>query len=191
MQEESVMLGFFRLGTTLTAPFVATNALGAAGDPPVTPNYRVYGQGVLMGNGTGTVPKVDGCAVIGATNALPIVVTSIGHGLQTGTQVTITGVLGNTATNGTWTITRIDADTFSLDGSVGNGNFILTAVQALVFAPLTSPAPTGSWHVTGLHLYSIPLSGGDGYEAGKTYHVLVTYTLDQVTRTREETFTVI
>src|SRR5207249_4776576 len=50
-------------------------------------------------------------------------ITSAAHGLTTGTQVTITGVQGNTAANGTWTITVIDADTFSLNGSAGNGAY--------------------------------------------------------------------
>src|SRR5574344_1629580 len=61
--------------------------------------------------------------VSNATNATPIVVTAVGHGFLTGDKVYISGVGGNTAANGTFTITKIGTDTFSLDGSVGNGAF--------------------------------------------------------------------
>lgn len=62
-------------------------------------------------------------AITGATNATPIVITANGHGLSTGARVSITGVLGNTAANGTWTITKVDANTFDLNTSVGNGAY--------------------------------------------------------------------
>src|SRR5574344_1845797 len=61
--------------------------------------------------------------VSNATNATPIVITAVGHGFLTGDKVQISGVGGNTAANGVFTITKIGADTFSLDGSVGNGAF--------------------------------------------------------------------
>ena len=35
-------------------------------------------------------------------------ITSVNHGLRTGQRVNITGALGNTAANGTWTVTVID-----------------------------------------------------------------------------------
>lgn len=57
-----------------------------------------------------------------ATNATPIVVTtSAAHGLSNGQLVTIAGVSGNTAANGSWTIANVTATTFELVGSVGNG----------------------------------------------------------------------
>src|SRR5574344_2841498 len=61
--------------------------------------------------------------VSNATNATPIVITAVAHPFITGDKVQISGVGGNTAANGTFTITKIGADTFSLDGSVGNGAF--------------------------------------------------------------------
>src|SRR5439155_2671061 len=60
-------------------------------------------------------------AVTAASNTTPIVITSNAHRLTTGQLVTITGVNGNTAANGTFTITVIDANNFSLNGSAGNG----------------------------------------------------------------------
>jgi Flp pilus assembly protein TadG len=62
--------------------------------------------------------------VIGATKAAPIVVTtSASLGLATGNTftVTIAGVAGNTAANGTFTATVTGSTTFSLNGTAGNG----------------------------------------------------------------------
>lgn len=74
---------------------------------------------------TGTMPMQetpDG-TITGATNASPIVITVTNHGYQTGDQAAIIGVLGNTAANGNWTITVLTANTFSLNGSTGNGAY--------------------------------------------------------------------
>jgi hypothetical protein len=50
-----------------------------------------------------------------ATNANPLVITKVAHGLVTGDWVTITGVVGMTQLNGnTYYVTRIDADTFKI-----------------------------------------------------------------------------
>jgi hypothetical protein len=64
----------------------------------------------------------------GATNASPIVIsTSAGHGLTSAAGgrpvVRITGVTGNTAANGAWTVTVGDATHFTLVGSAGNGAY--------------------------------------------------------------------
>jgi hypothetical protein len=62
--------------------------------------------------------------VTAATNASPIVITtSANHGYVTGDKIEIAGVLGNTAANGTWTITKVTDTTFSLDTSTGNGAY--------------------------------------------------------------------
>lgn len=73
----------------------------------------------------GTMPAQESEVknVTGATNASPIVITIASHGFETGDQATISNVLGNTASNGNWSIIVIDADTFSLTGSVGNGAY--------------------------------------------------------------------
>ncbi len=59
--------------------------------------------------------------VTGATNATPISITCTAHGYSTGDTVVVTGVVGNTAANGTWEITVTGTNTFTLDGSTGNG----------------------------------------------------------------------
>lgn len=62
-------------------------------------------------------------SLTGATNASPIVITSTGHLLNTGDTISISGVVGNTAANGIFTITKVDANSFSLNGSTGNGAY--------------------------------------------------------------------
>ena len=62
-------------------------------------------------------------AITNATNAAPIVITSTAHGLATGEQIYIDGIQGNKAANGLWNIVKVDADTFSLVGSAGDGEY--------------------------------------------------------------------
>ena len=64
-------------------------------------------------------------AVTGASNASPIVITTSATtaALQNGDAVTIAGVAGNTAANGTWAVAGLTATTFQLVGSAGNGAF--------------------------------------------------------------------
>jgi hypothetical protein len=84
---------------------------------PIAPPTNLVGFAVERG-----VSSVSG--VSSASNTSPIVVTSSGnHGLETGQTVTINGVTGNTATNGSWPIIKLSDTSFSLTGSVGNGTF--------------------------------------------------------------------
>ena len=62
--------------------------------------------------------------VTGASNTTPVVITTnISNLRATGDTVRIGGVAGNTAANGTFTITVTGPSTFSLDGSSGNGTY--------------------------------------------------------------------
>lgn len=81
--------------------------------------------------------KPNALAVTAATNASPIVITAASHGLVTGDRVAIAGVTGNTAANGTWTVTVVNATTFSLDGSTGNGAF--TGGGSGIVCPSSNP----------------------------------------------------
>ncbi len=58
-----------------------------------------------------------------ATNATPIVVTSVAHGFSSGDTVLVEDVLGNTTANGAWVIDRLTADTFSLRFSAGTAAY--------------------------------------------------------------------
>ena len=59
--------------------------------------------------------------IVSSTNASPININISTHGYVTGDTVVITGHTTNTNANGTWTITRVDANNFTLNGSTGNG----------------------------------------------------------------------
>jgi hypothetical protein len=65
----------------------------------------------------------DTGSVTAATNASPIQITSNLHGLLSGTRITISGVGGNTAANGTFIITVVDNNNFTLNGTTGNGAY--------------------------------------------------------------------
>lgn len=57
-----------------------------------------------------------------STNTTPITITTLGnHNLNTGDFVKITSHSVNTNANGFWRITKVDATSFSLDDSSGNG----------------------------------------------------------------------
>ncbi len=101
------------------APATPTNAdryqvEHQGGDNRLHPaDYRLDAEEVLAAAKT----------ITGATNASPIVITATGHGYSTGDNVKVSGVAGNTAANGRWTITVIDANSFSLNGSAGNAAY--------------------------------------------------------------------
>lgn len=143
------------------------------------PAFRIYGPAGVMGNGTGSLslkdPSSTGGLITNATNATPIVVTSAGHKLTTGTQVTISGVLGNTAANGDWQVTVIDPNNFSLNGSVGNGVY----------------TQGGIWNVTGLYGLNFSPQGSDGYVQGQTYFILYTWTVGGQVQVDVDSFTVV
>jgi len=62
--------------------------------------------------------------VTGTTNSSPIVVgVASTAGLTLGSIVSIAGVNGNTAANGTWQISSLTPTTLSLAGSTGNGDY--------------------------------------------------------------------
>ena len=62
-------------------------------------------------------PFLDSKTITGATQANPCKITSVGHGYATGDIVIVETVVGMTELNGRYyTITKIDADNFTLDG---------------------------------------------------------------------------
>jgi len=87
------------------------------------------GDKASLGNGTWTSVTANGQPnttynISGATNATPIAITvASGGSWATGDVVSINSVAGNTAANGIWIITSTGANTFTLDGSVGNGAY--------------------------------------------------------------------
>jgi len=98
-----------------------------------------FGQpdGVGAGaNGAGAVADFDvTTAITAATKEAPIKITANGHGLANGNEVLIQGVQGNVAANGTFKVTRADANTFTLDGSDGTESGDYTANSGTVYNP--------------------------------------------------------
>lgn len=95
-------------------------------------------------------------AVTDATPTTPIQITvAEATWLRTGDSVTIAGVGGNTAADGTWTITRVSSTEFTLDGSVGSEAYTAGGTIQSAGAPSAAwatTAPTGSYHyLTWLH----------------------------------------
>lgn len=96
----------------------------------------------MLGEATGTVatkfsmgvpwirPYHTPGTITGATNASPIVITEVGHSKLTGDDVYISEVGGNTAANGFFTVTKLSADTYSLDGSTGNAAYTSGGISA-------------------------------------------------------------
>jgi len=79
------------------------------------------GSGTYTANTGSWVP-----AITAATNASPIVITTgAPHNIpSTGTfTINVTGVTGNTAANGKWTVTYVSSTQFKLNGSTGNAAY--------------------------------------------------------------------
>lgn len=71
------------------------------------------GTTILTDNGNGTLSQRG--TITGATNAANCQITSVAHGLTTGDQITISGVVGMTQLNGnTYTIAVVNANHFTL-----------------------------------------------------------------------------
>ena len=152
--------GFVSTGSTAIRVLVlTTDGSLTPTNSTAVPTYRVYGPTGIMANGTGSTSFAETGTITNATNATPIVITSAAHGLSTGTRVTITGVGGNTAANATWVITKIDANSFSLQTSVGNGAY----------------TSGGTWNTTGLYKVDITPLTADGYVADTLYTVFFSY----------------
>jgi hypothetical protein len=127
--------GLFAAGTMFLAePGVTPFRVLGSDDPILSPSgaygtviedIRIQARGQDLTLTTGDYDGQSSKAVSGATNATPIVVTtSNDHAAVTGDTVIISGVVGNTAANGTWTIIRLSGTTMSLTGSVGNGAYV-------------------------------------------------------------------
>lgn len=167
--------GFISQEGTINGVLLTRDNTPSPKDADALPTFRVYGPNGFMANGSGTVSLLQTGTITGATNASPIVITSAGHGLATGARVTISGVTGNTAANGNFSVTVIDVNTFSLDGSTGNGAYV----------------SGGSWHPTGCYRWTVAALGANGYAAGNAYDVIFSYAVSSVAKADTKTFAVV
>jgi len=170
--------GFVQLGSSLSVNMLAKPAGGGApANADALPTFRVYGPAGALASGfvqPGTAQTKDSGAITNATNASPIVVTSNNHGLTTGARVTISGVGGNGGANGTFVVTVIDANTFSLNGSTGTGAY----------------TSGGTWNATGLYTAVIAATSVNGYASGITYTIVFNYAISGSSYGDVSTFTV-
>ena len=157
-----MFVGFIQIDDSFRLLALTKNSSGVPTASSTTPSYRVYGESGLVA--PGSLSAAETGSVTGATNASPIVITASAHGLTTGQRVTIASVGGNTAANGTFTLTRVDASSFSLDGSTGNGAY----------------TSGGTWTTTGLYAATITPTQAGGYAQGGYYDVMVYATVSSV-----------
>jgi hypothetical protein len=76
----------------------------------------------LPGYGTNT-DSTASRPITGATNTSPIKITITGANFTNGDSIFIDNVRGNVAANGLWTIAGVSGQTFTLNGSHGNGAY--------------------------------------------------------------------
>ena len=91
--------------------------LDGAGNPILQEVRSLYLNGAV--NVTGAKPQV----VSGAMNRSFIDITSRNHGLSNGAAVRVSGVLGNPAANGDFTVTVISQNVFRLNNVSGSGTY--------------------------------------------------------------------
>ncbi|MDA0586557.1 MAG: right-handed parallel beta-helix repeat-containing protein [Planctomycetota bacterium] len=132
----------------------------------VLPVLSVYQSTILVTNGTGldiniasqtrnsrigeldiSESVIDGVSIAGsglqqsvftASGTNPLALTVVDHGLQDGTEVTVTGVQGLTAANTIDTITGVDENVFTLDSTDGSGQFYSSGGTVTVFTTVNN-----------------------------------------------------
>ena len=122
--------GMFRVTATNTATNSYTIDYRSSETPPPddTMSWWLYetdtrvSENLLLSDNS----RSTGTSILTASNTIPIQITlnvNVATYFETNDQVTISGVNGNTAANGTWTITRVGVGIFTLNGSAGNGTY--------------------------------------------------------------------
>lgn len=152
--------GFFAEDSTVFGVVIVKNGSSVPADADSLPAFRVYSGSEVIPV-TGTCQPHDIGVITDASNNNPIVITSANHGRVDGDRVSVSGVTGNTAANGTWSINVLDGDTFELTNSTGSGNYV----------------SGGTWNQTGIYSFSFVASSDNNITAGHTYTVLVTTTV--------------
>ena len=137
-------LSLITFSPTQAAPTLVAFTRGAGGS--VQHRYRITAIAQETGEESLVASSYAIKAISAATQANPGQITAVGHGWETGDEVTIDGVVGMTQLNGgTFSITKVDADNFTIgvDTSaytayVSGGNARRTMFVA---AAATSAAP--------------------------------------------------
>lgn len=106
-----------RVGLAAVEDAETSTLLSAQVTGDLLPRFQVRADGTIaMGGAPLDIVDVSGTTTVTVT-------TAADHGYGTGDVVTISGVAGHVGANGTWTITRTGATTFTLNGAVGSGSY--------------------------------------------------------------------
>lgn len=118
-------------------------------------------------------------AITSSTDATPVIITKASHGLVTGDRILIFGHVTNVAANGFSKVTRVDANTFSLQninsgadiagsgaGAGGTTGFFMTAPKV----PLVSDFVNAELHImtSGTSTMTIKVAGSIGKNDGSS-----------------------
>ena len=162
--------GVFTGGGTWSLPILGTTA--AAG---LLQNLFITNPGTaLTCNSTISVSGsmvVASDSITGVTNSStgPIIITTNSTAaLTTGETVTISGVGGNLAANGIYTITVINSTEFSLNGTTGSGNYTSGGTWSLSLLSLLA-GKTIMLRIAGVNNQGLLLVGVDNVQATVTF----------------------
>jgi hypothetical protein len=89
--------------------------------------------------------------------------------------VTISGVGGNAGANGTFTITKVTANTYSLDGSTGSGAY----------------TTGGTVKATGLFAATVSATGANGFDVTENYVAHFSWQVSAASRAETQSFGVV
>ncbi|HEX3085354.1 MAG TPA: hypothetical protein VHP99_12560, partial [Pyrinomonadaceae bacterium] len=104
-------------------------------------------------------PPVKAVTNVSKTSGNPIKITVNSHGFSTNDQVFIANVLGATQANGGWTITKVDANNFTLNGTSSTSISTYTSATGTVYSFSAIPKSSNG--------YAIPPG------SGITGHILI------------------
>ncbi|MBM81981.1 MAG: hypothetical protein CMJ78_15530, partial [Planctomycetaceae bacterium] len=146
------LFGPANVGNTIIARNTATVGNDVDGPALTSLGNNLIGDlgraaGFINGANSDQVGGTATGVVTNATGTL-IVLTSVDHGLATGNRIIVEGVGGNTAANGTFTVTVLTADTFQLDGSTSNGVFTGGGTWRAVVGAITAASNTAPIVIT-------------------------------------------
>ena len=140
----TVTTAIVRVGGVISASNTSPVVITTDAALPSSAGYTIAGAlGNTAINGT---PSLEGSGSIASVTAgSPItIVTPYAHSLSSGMTIAISAVVGIAAANGTWTITVIDAVTFTLNGSSGTGTYVSGGMWSLPSATYVLPGVAGN-----------------------------------------------
>jgi len=124
-----------------------TNHLGAEDAVALSTYSEVFRNPAVLASWRKVFVPLGSYTITAASNTSPIAITTaLPHGYETGIAVSISGAVGNTAANGTFTITVTGPTSFTLNGSAGNGTWTSggAAVASLSGNPIIPATPSAS-----------------------------------------------